>query len=100
MDESSIRILAPARRSAHGPAIDHLLVLMLIFIAVIFIAWLAFFLYCLVKFRERADHRSQSTRWPRAAFVKYAELSIILIELLLLFGVSTPIWWKYKQTRR
>jgi cytochrome c oxidase subunit 2 len=97
MDESAYGYWLPPDASAHGPQIDHLLILLHVFMAVIFIGWLGFLVFCLIKFRARADRRA-SYEMPRAAFVKYAEFSIIVIELLLLFGVSTPIWWRYKQT--
>ena len=96
MDESAYGYWLPPDASAHGPQIDHLIVWMHAFMAVIFLGWLAFFLFCLVKFRARADHRA-TYKLPRAAFVKYAEVSVVFVELLLLFGVSTPIWFRYRQ---
>jgi len=94
MDESAYGYWLPPVASAHGPAIDHLLLLLHIFMAVIFLGWSAFFIFCLIKFRARKNHSAQHAL-PRASFVKYAELGIVAIELLLLFGVSTPIWWNY-----
>jgi len=98
MDESAYGYWLPPDASAHGPQIDHLLGFLHIFMALIFFGWAAFFVYCLIRFRARANHAA--TYAPvRAAFIKYAEGTIIAVELLLLFGVSMPIWLRYKQAR-
>lgn len=77
--------------SEHGPAIDHLMWLVHILMAVLFIGWGALFVYMLIRFRRgrnpRADYhgtRSHASRWGEAA--------VAVAEGVLLIGFSIPLW--------
>lgn len=77
--------------SEHGPAIDHLMWMVHILMAVLFIGWGALFVYMLIRFHRsrnpRADYhgtRSHASRW--------AEAAVAVAEGVLLIGFSIPLW--------
>ena len=81
----------PEVASAHGADIDHIIVLIHILMGLMFIGWLALFLYMLVRFRRK--------RHPRADYVgmrghgtKWAEWAVVAAEVILLVGFSIPLW--------
>jgi cytochrome c oxidase subunit II len=81
----------PEVASAHGADIDHIIVLIHILMGVMFVGWLALFLYMLVRFRRKrhpvADYtglQSHGTKW--------AEWAVVLAEVILLVGFSIPLW--------
>lgn len=85
----------PINISTHGADIDRLIYYLHIFMLVLFVGWGAYFLYCLVRFRERAGHQAdlgtQHFKLPT-----YIEGAVLLIEVLLLVFVSSPIWGRVK----
>ncbi len=81
----------PQVASAHGAAIDRVIIWVHLLMFVMFIGWAAFFLYMLVRFRQRrhpvAEYeglRTHATRW--------VEWGVVVAELVLLFGYSVPLW--------
>ncbi|MES2571739.1 MAG: hypothetical protein V4710_17010 [Verrucomicrobiota bacterium] len=77
--------------SEHGALVDHLLEVCHWFMLVLFVGWLAFFLYSIIRF-----HR---TRNPRANYygvqskaATHLELCVILVEAILLLGFGLPLW--------
>jgi len=81
----------PVDASAHGGDIDRLIVLVHWFMAVLFVGWGIYFVYCLVHFRSRPGHQP-STQLPKAKASKYSEVVVVVIEAVLLLGFSIPIW--------
>lgn len=77
--------------SKDGKAIDDLINVMHVFMAIIFVGWGIFFVYCLVKFRQRADHRANPVP-VKAKISKYSEVGVALFEAAILVGFSIPIW--------
>lgn len=77
--------------SKEGHGIDSLINVMHIFMAVIFVGWGIFFVYCLLKFRARPDHRANPTP-VKAKASKYSEIAVALFEAAVLVGFSIPIW--------
>lgn len=77
--------------SKEGKGIDNLITTMHIFMAVIFIGWAAFFVYCLARFRQRPDHRANPVP-VKAKASKYSEVLVALFEAAVLIGFSIPIW--------
>src|SRR5262249_30651463 len=67
------------------------------FMLLLFVGWGIFFVYCLVKFRHREGARALYAP-IHAAFTKYLEGGIIVVEVFLLFGLSTPVWLAYKNS--
>lgn len=81
----------PLDVSAHGSGIDRLIVLVHWFMAVLFVGWGFYFVYCLLRFRDRRGHQP-SAKLPKAKASKYAEIVVVLVEAVLLLGFSIPIW--------
>jgi len=77
--------------SKDGKGIDDLINVMHIFMAIIFVGWGIFFVYCLVKFRQRSDHRANPIP-VKAKASKYSEVLVALFEAAVLIGFSVPIW--------
>jgi cytochrome c oxidase subunit II len=85
----------PMDISAHGAPIDRLMAILHWFMLLLFVGWGIFYVYCLVKFRARAGHVA-SYAPVKAIFTKYIEVAVVVVEVFLLFGLSTPVWFKYK----
>jgi cytochrome c oxidase subunit 2 len=85
----------PPDLSAHGAGIDQLINILHIFMIVLFVGWGLFFIFTLVKFRQRQGHKasyeSASSKLP-----KFVEVGVVLFEAFLLIGLSFPIWNYYK----
>src|SRR5438034_528498 len=85
----------PMDVSVHGAQIDSLIAVLHWFLAILFVGWGAFFVWCLVKFRARPGH--VATYAPiKGIFTKYIEVAVVVVEVFLLFGLSTPVWLAYK----
>jgi cytochrome c oxidase subunit 2 len=81
----------PQLASEHGAALDRVLGLVHVLMAVLFVGWGAFFAYVLVRFRRRrnpvADHRGvtgHASTWLEGA--------VAVVEAVLLVGLSIPLW--------
>jgi cytochrome c oxidase subunit 2 len=84
----------PMLASEHGKHVDDLLLYVHYLMGVLFVGWLAFFLYTLFRFR--------ATRNPKASYVgaqthasSYIEIAVAAIEAVLLIGLSVPLWAKF-----
>lgn len=65
------------------------------FMALLFIGWGIFFVYCLFRFRQRPGHRA-NVQPVKAKVSKYAEIGVALFEGFLLIGLSIPAWASVK----
>ena len=81
----------PPVASEHGVQVDNLIIYMHWLMIVLFVGWLAYFFYVLIRFRR--------SRNPRADYVgvknhasSYIEAAVALVEFLLLFGLAIPFW--------
>ncbi len=81
----------PALATTHGGQIDNLIGWVHVFMLVLFVGWGAFFAYTLVRFRR--------SRQPVAIYTgvkshasSYLEVGVLVVELVLLFGFSVPLW--------
>lgn len=81
----------PRLASTHGAQIDSLIGWIHIFMLILFVGWGAFFAYTLVRFRKSAnpvaDHHG-----VRSHASSYIEGAVLLVELVLLFAFSIPLW--------
>lgn len=85
----------PPQLSEHGHRIDLLIDVVHYFMLLLFVAWGVFFIYTLLKFRQRAGHRA--TYEPvKGKVSKYAEIGVAIFEVFLLVGLSMPVWASYK----
>lgn len=85
----------PWDASAHGHSVDSLINFIHWFMAALFIGWGIFFVYCLLRFRQRAGHKA-SYALPSGKASKYAEVFVGIVEVVLLVGFSIPAWARYK----
>ncbi len=85
----------PTDVSKHGHGIDWLIHATHVFMAVLFVGWGIFFVYCLVKFRQRPGHQAQYDL-VKAKPSKYIEVAVLVVEIVLLLGFSVPIWASVK----
>lgn len=83
----------PPNIAAHDYAhtTDTLINVLHYFMAALFVGWGTFFVYCLVKFRQRAGHQADAIP-IKAKASKYAEIGVALFEGFLLVGLSIPAW--------
>jgi cytochrome c oxidase subunit 2 len=81
----------PPDLSTHGREIDSLMWWVHIVMALLFVGWGAFFVWTLIRFRQRrnarADHAGVQSHFP-----KYHEGAVVVVECLLLFVLSIPFW--------
>ena len=85
----------PPDASRNGWEIDRLIDWMHYFMAVLFIGWGAFFVYCLWRFRARSGQRA-GYEMIKAKPSKWAEIGVAAFEAVLLIGFSMPIWASVK----
>src|SRR5262245_2840114 len=86
----------PEDFSSHGGEIDVLMVAVHWFMLALFVGWGIFFLYCLVRFRAKAN--PAATYEPaKAKLSKGAEIAVVIIEIVLLVGFSMPVWAAVRQ---
>jgi cytochrome c oxidase subunit 2 len=81
----------PMNASAHGGAIDDLMVYLHWFMLILFLGWGIFFLYTLYRFRSSSG-KTVDPDGIKSHAPTYLEIAVIAIELLLLFGFAIPIW--------
>ena len=75
--------------------VDSLINYIHVFMLILFVGWGIFFVYCLVKFRQRPGHQAEYSQ-IKAKPAKYAEIVVAGIEAVLLLGFSIPIWAQVK----
>ena len=95
MDETKYGWWLPMDVSVHGHLIDQLISVVHWFMLLLFVGWGIFFVYCLIHFRAREGHKA--LHMPiKGVFTKYIEVGVIVVEVFVLFGLSTPVWFAYK----
>jgi cytochrome c oxidase subunit II len=81
----------PVAASAHAGEVDQTMILVHILMAVLFVGWIAFFLYALYRFRKSknpvADYKGVTGRTST-----YLEIAVAVVEAVLLVGFSIPLW--------
>jgi len=81
----------PALASTTGAQIDSLIGWIHIFMFVLFIGWGGFFTYTLIRFRKSRQPVANYTGVKSHA-TNYLETAVLVIEMVLLFGFSIPLW--------
>jgi cytochrome c oxidase subunit 2 len=81
----------PPLAAAHGGQIDNLLGWMHIFMFILFVGWSAFFVYVLIRFR-RSRNPVANYAGVKSHSSSYLEVGVLVVELVLLFGFSIPLW--------
>lgn len=81
----------PPLATTNGGQIDNLLALMHVFMGILFVGWGAFFIYVLLRFR-RARNPVANYAAVKSHASSYLEVTVAVVELVLLFGFSVPLW--------
>ena len=98
MDETKYGYWLPVDASAHGWQIDRLISTLHVFMALLFVGWGGYFVYCLFRYRARPGH-SATHALPKARFTTWVEGGVITFELFLLAALSMPVWSAWKNDR-
>lgn len=96
MEEIQYGYHMPPDLSAHGAGIDNLIHVLHIFMAALFIGWGLFFIFTLIKYRQRQGHKA-SYESAHSKLPKFIEVGVVFFEAFLLIGLSFPIWNQYKK---
>jgi cytochrome c oxidase subunit 2 len=81
----------PPDASAHGLELDKLSALVHWFMLVLFVGWGLFFLYCLIRFRRKANPVA-TYGGAKGHFSTWGEAGVVLVEVVLLVAFAVPIW--------
>ena len=85
----------PPDISTHGFQVDRLINVIHWFMLALFVGWGIFFVYCLIRFRQRPGAKARY-ELPKAKVSKWAEVFVAGFEVVLLFGLSMPVWSQVK----
>jgi cytochrome c oxidase subunit 2 len=81
----------PVQASAHAAAIDTILLLVHGLMLALFLGWLAYFLFVLVRFRQRRN--PTASYYGAKGHVSHAvEVGVVIAEGALLVGFAIPAW--------
>jgi cytochrome c oxidase subunit 2 len=95
MGETAYGWWLPINISTHGGGIDRILDMLHWFMGLLFVGWGVFFIYCLIRFRQRANPKAQY-QLIHARASKYIEIAVVIVEAILLVGFSMPVWAHFK----
>ena len=84
----------PELHSIHGADVDNFILYVHYLMGVLFIGWLAYFLYALFRFRASKNPRASYTGVQTHAS-SYIEIAVALVEGVLLVGLAIPLWAKF-----
>ena len=77
--------------SVEGRDNDTLMYLIHGLVLILFVGWALYFIFVLIKFRQRKDKKVIHTHLPHA-ISSYVEWVVVAVEFLLLFAFSIPFW--------
>jgi cytochrome c oxidase subunit 2 len=81
----------PPLATTNGGQIDSLIGWMHVFMFVLFVGWGAFITYVLVRFRRSRNPVANYTG-VKSHTSSYLEVGVLVVELILLFAFSIPLW--------
>lgn len=79
--------------SEHAYRIDEMLEFCHWFMLILFIGWVSFFIYMLIRFRQSAHPKADYRGMP-GHVSSHLEFGVVLIEAILLIGFAIPLWWR------
>jgi len=77
--------------SEHGVTIDHALEFCHWFMLALFLGWSAYFMYTIFRFHH-SRHPRANYHGVKSKVSAHLELSVVLIEAILLLGFALPLW--------
>lgn len=83
----------PIVASAHGHEIDMIIYLVHLLMFVLFLGWAVYFIYVLFRFNRRRNPQADYHP-PHSHISTSIEVTVAVIEALLLIGFSIPFWAK------
>lgn len=83
----------PPLASAQGKGVDHLLIAIHWLMLILFVGWVSYFVYVLVRFRKSKHPRADYVGF-RSHVSNYVEGAVAVVELGLLVGLAIPFWSK------
>ena len=97
MEEKVYGYWLPIDVSTHGHTVDFLINWTHWFMIALFVGWGIYFFYCLIRFRERA-HLGATYNPVKGKTSKYVEIGVVVVEAILLIGISIPAWSAFKHS--
>ena len=85
----------PIDISTNGWQVDQLIRIVHIFMAVLFVGWMIFLIYTLIRFRARPGHKAEAQH-HHFKLPTYLEVGVAIFEVILLTAFSFPIWYHAK----
>ncbi|MEE8573692.1 MAG: hypothetical protein V3T20_10525, partial [Gemmatimonadota bacterium] len=85
----------PPDISVHGAGIDQIINLLHWFMLFLFVGWACFLIFTLFKFRARPGQKADYYGVQTHA-TSYLEAGIVVIEVIILVGLSIPVWAELK----
>lgn len=82
---------APVLASEHGQVVDRFINYVHWLMAVLFVGWLAYFIYVLIRFRRKRNPKAEYTGL-KGHISSYIEGAVVVAETLLLVGFAIPLW--------
>jgi cytochrome c oxidase subunit 2 len=94
MIETMHKILGlPVLASKHGEDVDKLIIYVHYLMIVLFIGWITYFLYALLRFNKAKNPKADYVG-IRGHLSNYIEVAVALVEAVLLVGFAVPLWGK------
>lgn len=87
--------LLPVQASDYAATIDRGLYIIHAAMALIFVLWSVFFVYLLVRYRQRDGHKADRTHMP-LSFSLAPDVAVLLFEILLIVVYAIPSWSRMK----
>src|SRR5580765_8272371 len=84
----------PMLASDHGQHVDDFILYVHYLMGILFVGWLAYFLYTLFRFRA-SRHPKANYAGAQTHASSYIEIAVSVIEGFLLIGLSIPLWAKF-----
>lgn len=81
----------PENGSAHGGDVGHMIDIITWAMIALFVGWSIFFLFCLVKFRQKKNPTA-SYHGVKNHASTHLEIGVVIIEAVLLLGFALPLW--------
>ncbi len=87
----------PVAASTYAGQVDMALHILHIGMAIIFVLWFAFFVYCLFRFRAGKNPQASYAGWKGHMSSFLPDVLVLSFELWLIFALGLPVWADIKQ---